>query len=174
MASPFDDSDTKEEAPESLALDAKMKEEDGDVDMETIAVAEAAGQGPEGDAMDVADTPARSGTDTPKRQSRSPVKKQSRSQSPDVKDDEEMLGGDVTIKLEPGKPPKLQRTTSRKVERRPPPLFFDYDDKTTEATSTFSLLQHCTYANKYLGSTEPALECDCAEEWGKSLRRTAL
>lgn len=146
--------------------DMNLKEEDEDVDMESIRVAEPAAQGSEEAA--VAGTPRRLGTNTPKRQSRSPAKKEEAAQSPTVKDDEEMLGGDVTLKLEPGRPPKLQRTTSRKVERRPPPLFFEYEDKTDEATSTFSLLQHCTYANKYLGTTESALECDCAEEWGKS------
>lgn len=166
MATPSGDSEIKDEAMESNVEDMKLKEEDEDEDMDEIRVAEPAEQGSEGPATPV--TAVRPGADTPKRQSRSPLKKESISQSPAVKDDEEMVGGDVTLKLEPGRPPKLQRTTSRKVERRPPQLFFDYEDKTPEATSTFSLLHYCTYANKYLGSTEPALECDCAEEWGKS------
>lgn len=174
MASPVDDSDTKRESSESHAQDDNMKEEDDDIDMDTIAAAQSTGQGADGEPMDMEDTSVRQDTDTPKRQSQSPVKKERISASPPVKDDEEMLGGDVTLKLEPGRPPKLQRTTSRKIERRPPPLFDDYEDKTPEATSTFSLLQYCTYANKYLGSTEPALECDCAEEWGKSPRQTML
>ena len=89
-------------------------------------------------------------------------------QSPAVKSDEEVVGGDIELKLEPGKPPKLQRKSSHKVERRPPPLFFDYEDMTAAATSTFGVITECNYANKYLGTTEHALECDCAEEWGKS------
>ncbi|RMX77507.1 hypothetical protein D0868_16606, partial [Hortaea werneckii] len=84
--------------------------------------------------------------------------------------DPETVGGEVTLKLEPGKPPKLARTTSRKVERRPPPLFFDHEDKTGEATSSFTVMSECTYANKYLGTTEHALECDCAEEWDATTR----
>lgn len=165
MGTPGSDSDVKEAASKSDTQDVKMKEEDEDVDMDTIQVADHTG--PRAEDVAMADTVSRPGTDTPKRESQSPRKKESISQSPAIKDDEETVGGDVTLKLEPGRPPKLQRTTSRKVERRAPPLFFDYENKTAEATSTFSLLQHCTYANKYLGSTEPALECDCAEEWGK-------
>ncbi|KAF2722044.1 hypothetical protein K431DRAFT_284251 [Polychaeton citri CBS 116435] len=99
-----------------------------------------------------------------KKPPRSPMKLQRASQSP-VKDEEEVVGGDVTLKVEPGQPPKLERSRSRKVERRPPKLFHDYEDRTREASSTFEVLASCTYANKYLGSTDTALECDCAEEW---------
>ncbi|KAF2478571.1 hypothetical protein BDY17DRAFT_313879 [Neohortaea acidophila] len=81
-----------------------------------------------------------------------------------------MVGGDIELKLEPGKPPKLQRKASQKVERRLPPLFFDYENKTAEATSAFTVLSECVYANKYLGTTEHALECDCAEEWDSATR----
>ncbi|KAI7517432.1 hypothetical protein KC331_g21708, partial [Hortaea werneckii] len=31
-------------------------------------------------------------------------------------------------------------------------------------------MSECTYANKYLGTTEHALECDCAEEWDATTR----
>ena len=103
-----------------------------------------------------------------KRPSRSPVKSQSVTQSPMPKvEKEELIGGDVTLKQEPGKAPKLSRSTSHKVEKRPPPLFTDYPDATADATKTFQVIPDCTYANKYLGSTDPALECDCAEEWGE-------
>ncbi|KAJ9666107.1 histone methyltransferase set2 [Coniosporium apollinis] len=95
----------------------------------------------------------------------SPVKMESPSQSPVKGEREEVVGGDVTLKLEPGKAPKLSRTTSQRIIARPPPLFLDWEDKTEEATSTFQVLPDCVYAAKYLGSTEPALECDCAEEW---------
>ena len=174
MASPGEDSDTKGGALENTVEDMKLKEEDEDVEMDTIAVAEPVEQGAEVDGQDTRGPASRPGSGTPKKQSRSPMKSESMSQSPAVKDDEETLGGDVTLKLEPGRPPKLQRTTSRKIERRPPPLFWDHEDKTDEATSTFSLLERCIYANKYMGSTEAALECDCAEEWGKLPPRTTL
>lgn len=98
----------------------------------------------------------------------SPVKKESPSQSPVKGEQEEVVGGDVTLKLESGKAPKLSRTTSQKIIARPPPLFLDWEDKTEEATSSFQMLPDCVYAAKHLGSTEPALECDCAEEWGTS------
>ncbi|KAF2858488.1 SET domain-containing protein, partial [Piedraia hortae CBS 480.64] len=77
----------------------------------------------------------------------------------------ETVGGEVTLKLEPGKPPKLARTTSHRVEKRAPALFLDYEDKTDEARQSFGVIAECTYAAKYLGTTESALECDCSEEW---------
>lgn len=166
MTTPNDELDTGGENLESEVRDMQLKEEDGDVDMDTTAVAEG-GLESQGATAVLDTTPS---ADTPtsfKRQSRSPLKNESMSQSPAIKDDTETVGGDVTLKLEPGLPPKLSRTTTRKVERRPPSLFIDYEDKTEEAKSTFSILEQCVYANKYMGSTEPALECDCAEEWGK-------
>lgn len=80
---------------------------------------------------------------------------------------EETLGGDITVKLEPGKPPKLARSSTQKVTARPPPLFHHLPDATDEATSTFAVIADCIYSSKYLGDTEHAMECDCAEEWGK-------
>ncbi|EMC96581.1 hypothetical protein BAUCODRAFT_481348 [Baudoinia panamericana UAMH 10762] len=161
-----DEADSKSSAVQSLQ-DMHLKEEVGDgdvdVDMNTISVAHAVKKEP---------SPPISGADTAsgtprstKKQSRSSVKVDIMAQSPIKAEHQEVLGGDVTLKLEPGKPPKLARTTSQKVEKRPPQLFLDYEDKTSEATSTFGVLPECTYANKYLGTTEPALECDCAEEW---------
>lgn len=102
------------------------------------------------------------------------AKSPSQSQSPVKKDDEhsdeleEKVGGGITVKLEPGQPPKLARSSSQKVVARPPPLFLDLPDSTAEAQSTFELMEACTYANKYMGYTEHAMECDCAEEWRKS------
>lgn len=96
-------------------------------------------------------------------------KSQSASQSP-VKltgEHEEIMGGDITLKQEPGQPPKLTRTASHKVMARMPPLFDHYEDKTQEATDIFQVISQCSYSAKYLGSTEHAMECDCAEEWGK-------
>lgn len=81
---------------------------------------------------------------------------------------EEKVTEDVTVKTEPGKPPKLSRSRSQKgADASPPPLFLDLPDRTAEACSTFEPMETCTYSNKYMGYTEHAMECDCAEEWGK-------
>jgi hypothetical protein len=140
-----------------------LKEEDRDADMDTLPAAELKSERSASHDVE-AGTPM-----SIKRSSHSPVESKE-PQSADIKSDNEDL---VTLKQEPGKPPKLSRTTSRKVERRPPPMFNDYKDSTSEATSTFQVITECSYANKNLGSTDPALECDCAEEWGKSLFATA-
>lgn len=162
------ESENKQQKLESEVRGMNLKEEHNDVEMDSIPEAQTVKI--ERSAITGGDeTP--SGTATPrsgKKQSRSPVKAEAMAQSPAVKAEEEVIGGDIEVKLEPGKPPKLQRKSSHKVERRPPPLFHDYEDKTTEATSSYFTLPECTYANKYLGTTEHALECDCAEEWGRS------
>jgi histone-lysine N-methyltransferase SETD2 len=103
------------------------------------------------------------------------LKTRSKSQSPMAKREfdtpspgsahEEVLGGDITLKMEPGKAPKLSRTASQKVVTRPPPLFLDLPDSTAAAKETFVVLPECTYANKTIGTTDPALECDCQEEY---------
>lgn len=98
-------------------------------------------------------------------QSKSPVKKE----DDDAIGQDEKVGGDITVRLEPGQPPKLARSTSQKVVPRPPQLFLDLPDSTKEARSTFEVMETCTYANKYMGYTEHAMDCDCAEEWGKLL-----
>lgn len=164
------DDGTQEGLQSLREMNLKEEERDADVEMDTIPVAESESVKKERSTSVSGDVPT-PGTGTPsgvKRQSRSPVKTERMAQSPAVKPShEETVGGGVTLKLEPGKPPKLSRTTSHKIERRPPPLFFDYEDKTGEATSTFTILPDCNYARKDLGDTEHALECDCAEEWGK-------
>jgi len=93
---------------------------------------------------------------------------QSNSSSPEHTD-EEVVGGDITLKMSPGKAPKLSRTASHKFAVRDPLLFFDLPDSTEEAKATFAVLSECTYGNKNLGTTEQAWECDCQEEWGKLL-----
>jgi hypothetical protein len=113
----------------------------------------------------------------------SPVKKdsKSRTQSPQKRDGgsdysptmplgehEEIIGGEITLKQEPGQPPKLARSSTQKVMAKPTPLFDHYPDRTSEATSIFEVIRDCTYSNKSLGSTEHAMECDCNEEWGKN------
>ncbi|KAK3719720.1 histone methyltransferase set2 [Vermiconidia calcicola] len=146
---------------------AALKEEVvDDVDMDTIAVAEPVKQ-------ERSLSAERSNNTTPQvrwQQSQSPAKAESMGRSP-VKEEDTKIGGDVELKLEAGDPrPKLVRKSSQKHVRRPPPLFLDYEDKTAEATSTFSVLTECTYANKHLGTTDSALECDCGEEWDAATR----
>jgi hypothetical protein len=100
-----------------------------------------------------------------------PIKSRSTSHSPvKVKAErEQVVGGDITLKLEPGEPPKLARTASHKVAARSPPMFDNYEDKTKEAKGVFEVIPQCIYSAKYLGSTEHAMECDCTEEWGKNI-----
>lgn len=87
-----------------------------------------------------------------------------------VKDDPEMkqetVGGDIVVKQEPGQPAKLSRSSSQKIVPRPPQLFSHLPDSTADALATFEQIDACWYANKYMGYTEHAMECDCAEEWG--------
>lgn len=78
------------------------------------------------------------------------------------------IGGDITLKLEPGKPPKLARSSSQKVIARPPQVFSHLPDSVNEARQTFEVINDCIYGSKYMGHTEHAMECDCSEEWGKS------
>lgn len=107
---------------------------------------------------------------TMKSKSHSPVKSRKSSLSPTeekAEHNEEVIGGEITVKMEPGQIPKLARSASQKIMARPAPLFDDLPDKTMEARDTFQVIPQCIYAAKYLGSTEHAMECDCAEEWGK-------
>jgi histone-lysine N-methyltransferase SETD2 len=80
----------------------------------------------------------------------------------------EKVGGGISVKLEPGQPPKLARSSSQKVVPRPPQLFSHLPDSTRDSQKTFEVIQSCQYANKYMGYTEHAMECDCTEEWGES------
>lgn len=77
------------------------------------------------------------------------------------------IGGEITLKQEPGKPPKLARSSSQKVIARPPQLFSHLQDSVNEARQTFEVIDDCIYGSKYMGHTEHAMECDCSEEWGK-------
>ncbi|KAL9084370.1 MAG: hypothetical protein Q9159_005278, partial [Coniocarpon cinnabarinum] len=80
-------------------------------------------------------------------------------------EDEDKVGGDITVKIEPGQAPKLARSNSKKIPSRPAPKFFDQQDAASEAKKGYESLDKCSYANKFLGLTDPALECDCTEEW---------
>lgn len=105
-----------------------------------------------------------------KSHSHSPVKTDLPLQSPSTGSEkhEEVVGGEVTVKLEPGHPPKLARSSSHKIISKPAPLFHDHPSKTEESKHTFQVLEQCSYTSKNIGSTEHgSMDCDCAEEWGK-------
>ena len=105
--------------------------------------------------------------DTPRKSLRR-VASQSTPSTPTPKvEDEDKVSGDITVKLEPGQAPKLARSSSKKIPSRPAPKFLDWQDAGPEARRGFEGLDKCSYANKFLGITDPALECDCVEEWGK-------
>ncbi|KAJ5080969.1 Histone-lysine N-methyltransferase H3 lysine-36 specific [Penicillium angulare] len=126
----------------------------------------------------VMDSPSANGSDTlksdkPARLSRSPLPRQSATATPDLKpkmeDTEEKVGGDIVVKQEPGQPPRLSRSASQKVVPRAPRLFSHLPDSTEEALRGFEKIEQCSYANKYMGFTEHAMECDCAEEWDSEI-----
>ena len=157
----------------------------GLVDDDTIEVKPALDDSDSDDELDsikveaVKDEPTRSGSSSPSlplskiKQSRSSsansIKSLSTTSTPmDKKGEiEAKIGGNVTLKMEPGQPPKLSRSASQKMAARPPQLFDHLPDSTIEATSTFAKMEFCTYSNKYLGYTEHAMECDCSEEWSE-------
>ncbi|KAL8705012.1 MAG: hypothetical protein Q9201_001857 [Fulgogasparrea decipioides] len=81
---------------------------------------------------------------------------------------EEIIPSTVTLKQQPGQPPKLARSTSQKVVSRNPPLFHEYASKTVEAKDTFQVIPGCIYSSKAIGATDHAMDCECAEEWDVS------
>ncbi|KAH7360841.1 hypothetical protein BKA65DRAFT_391942 [Rhexocercosporidium sp. MPI-PUGE-AT-0058] len=100
--------------------------------------------------------------------SQSPLQRGSASQTPRSQDDEEeeIIGGGITVTVEPGKAPKLSRKSSQKVISRPPTLYDDMPDSTEEASTVFQLIKDCIYGSKHMGSSEhDALDCDCSEQW---------
>ena len=71
---------------------------------------------------------------------------------------------------ENGAAPKLSRKPSQKMSRSPPPLFDHLPDATEDACQTFQVIGDCLYGSKNMGSSDhDALDCDCAEDWRKSL-----
>ncbi|KAJ6171689.1 hypothetical protein N7470_000756 [Penicillium chermesinum] len=97
--------------------------------------------------------------------SRSPHSTKSDPDMPPKNEPEEKIGGNIVIKQEPGQPPKIARSASQKVVPRPPQLFAHLPDSTKEALATFEQITECIYANKNMGYTEHAMDCDCDEEW---------
>ena len=103
--------------------------------------------------------------------SQSPLKNghTSGASTPGDENREQVVGGDITLKMEPGEPPKLSRSTSQKIVARSPASFNDHPDKTEESRKHFEMLPACTYANKYIGASQHQyMDCECAEEWGKA------
>lgn len=70
--------------------------------------------------------------------------------------------------MELAKSSKPARAGFPKPASRQPQLYLDLPDATAAAQATFAVLSECTYANRYIGTTDPALECDCASDWGES------
>ena len=105
----------------------------------------------------------------------SPIKPSPLSQSPAMSSEKEekMVGGEVTVKQEPGQPPKLARSSLQKIVARPAALFHECASTTEEAKKSFQVLAECSYSSKYIGSTEHAMDCDCVEEWGKTTQTLA-
>lgn len=76
--------------------------------------------------------------------------------------------------VSPVKPASTKSKMGRSASAKGPPpriapLFDRLPDVKAEATSSFQVIETSTYQNKYLGMTESALECDCTEEWSKSI-----
>jgi hypothetical protein len=159
-----DTRDVKPEAVDTALSDMKLEE--GGSPLENGFAVNGAYQNaptPGSTKLSRSSTPA-----MPQSTSQSPVEKQSASQSPKSEDDEEVIGGDITVTVEEGKPPKLSRKASQKVISKPVQLFDHLPDSTGEAISVFSQIENCIYGGKYMGHSEhDSLDCDCSEEWSE-------
>ena len=163
-----DTRDAKPEAVDAALGDMKLEEDDAsEAIYDTITVEDTSR-----DTQALSDL-KRSRSSTPaisKSASQSPAKLQSSSPSPksEVDEDEETIGGDITLTVEPGKAPKLSRKAPQKVASRPAPIFDHLEDVIDEATSVFQVIKDCIYGSKYMGYSEhDALDCDCSEEWSE-------
>ena len=85
-----------------------------------------------------------------------------------VKVEHDITNGHNSPNMEQPVRPKKGVRSSKKNPARVAPLFDDLPDATEQANSAYTVIDSCTYQNKYLGYTEHAMECDCAEEWGES------
>lgn len=91
-----------------------------------------------------------------------------------IKDEKNGTIGHVSPKRESSRPSKSNRAASSKNPPRIAPLFDDLPDLTDEAKKGFTVIEACTYQNKYLGYTEHAMECDCLEEWSECLLKSTV
>lgn len=114
--------------------------------------------------------------------SQSPLKDERESQTPksELDDDEDTIGGDITVTVEPGKVPKLSRKSTQKVPPRPPTLYNDLPDSTVESLSVFQCIPECLYGSKAMGRSKMSddddgpIDCDCSEERSRSLAEIIL
>ena len=106
---------------------------------------------------------------TPKTSATPQLSQTPKTPKPDpTEEHEEVLGGDITVKMEPGKPPKLSRSSTHKIMAKPVALFDHLPDKTSEACEVFEVIQDSIYANKNIGGVDDdGFECECDEDWGK-------
>ncbi|KAL2824008.1 hypothetical protein BDW59DRAFT_148048 [Aspergillus cavernicola] len=178
--SSHDNADRQSESVADAVTVMKLEQSDNATDAPSLNGGGAASK-PDSHAAASPEPPIKDERTTPslaksRSSSRSPVKKElSETDEGNLKeegDDDasgiEKVGGDISVKLEPGQPPKLARSSSQKVIPRPPQLFSHLPDSTQEAQKMFEVIEKCQYANKYMGFTEHAMECDCAEEWDPS------
>lgn len=93
---------------------------------------------------------------------------QSASSNMNVKLETNDEDGYIAPKKEAARPSKSGRSASSKNPPRIAPLYDDLPDATEEANRAYTVIESCSYQNKYLGYTEHAMECDCSEEWGQS------
>jgi [histone H3]-lysine36 N-trimethyltransferase len=130
---------------------------------------------PEGLKVEPNGAPTSPGTTSMDPSTQAPAKPEKMSQSPRIikEEHQEAIHRDMVVKSEPAHPPKPVRAGSQKVPPRPAILFDSYPDKTEESKDTFQVIGSCIYSSKQIGSTEQAMECDCAEEWGKTTMTSA-
>lgn len=166
--------DIKSEAVDTALGEMKIEEERGsDGPHETTA-----SNGKYEDAPTPGDIKrSRSGTPAQKSTPRSPPKNSSASQTPksDYEEDEEVIGGDITLTVEPGKAPKLSRKSTQKVAARPALLYNDLPDSTEDSLSVFQIIPECLYGSKSMGKSKMSddddgpIDCDCSEHRSKCL-----
>ncbi|EGD92716.1 histone-lysine N-methyltransferase [Trichophyton tonsurans CBS 112818] len=146
-----DDVDVKTESVADAVTDMKLEREDSEEGVSLNGKTSS-----NGEANGTPATPAKSAASSPPDRPSSALMDE---------ESEEKVGGDITVKQEPGQPPKLARSATKKVVPRKPQMFDHLPDSTAEATSLFQVIDACTYSNKNMGYTDHAMECDCAEEW---------
>lgn len=167
-----DSRDIKSEAVDTALGEMKL-EEGGESDEAHMTTAS---DGKSEDAPTPGDIKrSRSGTPAQKSASRSPPKNSSASQTPksDSDEDEEVIGGDITLTVEPGKAPKLSRKSIQKFAARLPPLYNDLPDSTEDSLAVFQIIPECLYGSKSMGKSKMSddddgpIDCDCSEHRSK-------
>jgi histone-lysine N-methyltransferase SETD2 len=92
------------------------------------------------------------------------------SRAPSMSPDDAKSAGDSTPAPTNGTLPKLSRKAFQKMPTSPAPLFDHLPDATEDACRAFQVINDCLYGSRNMGSSDhDALDCDCAEDWRKSL-----